>query len=58
MGPKHTPSDWTFWLSVALVFAIMSALVYIPAAITVWIAAIGVWVVGCTLLQALIRRQL
>ena len=53
MGPKHTPSDWTFWLSVALVvLAILSALVHIPAASTyaLWIAVIGylVLVIGCT----------
>jgi hypothetical protein len=53
MGPKHTPSDWTFWLSVALVvLAIVSAFVHIPAASTyaLWVAVIGylVLVIGCT----------
>lgn len=53
MGPKHTPSDWTFWLSVALVvLAIVSAFVNIPYVSTyaLWVAVIGyvILVIGCT----------
>jgi len=53
MGPKHTPSDWTFWLSVALVvLAIVSAFVKIPYVSTyaLWVAVIGyvILVIGCT----------
>lgn len=53
MGPKHTPSDWTFWLSVALVvLAIVSALVKIPYVSTyaLWVAVVGyiILVIGCT----------
>jgi hypothetical protein len=53
MGPKHTPSDWTFWLSVALVvLAIVSALVNIPFVSTyaLWVAVVGyiILVIGCT----------
>ncbi len=50
--PMHTPSDWTFWLSAALVvLAIISLYVVIPV-VTVhafWIAVIGylVLVIGC-----------
>jgi hypothetical protein len=57
MGPKHTPSDWTFWLSVALVvLAIVSALVHIPYLSTyaLWVAVIGyiILVIGCTVKTA------
>jgi hypothetical protein len=53
MGPKHTPSDWTFWLSVALVvLAIVSAIVNIPFVSTyaLWVAVVGyvILVIGCT----------
>ena len=53
MGPKHTPSDWTFWLSVALVvLAIVSAFVKIPYVSTyaLWVAVVGyvILVIGCT----------
>ena len=50
--PMHTPSDWTFWLSVALVvIAIISVFVFIPV-ISVhafWVAVIGyvILVIGC-----------
>jgi hypothetical protein len=40
----HTPSAWTFWLSVALVvLAIISAIVHIPfiSAYALWVAVIG-----------------
>lgn len=49
----HTPSAWTFWLSVVLVLlAIVSAFVSIPY-VTIyaqWVAIIGyvVLVIGCT----------
>jgi hypothetical protein len=48
----HTPSAWTFWLSVVLVvIAILSWFVHIPylSPYTLWIAVIGyiVLVVGC-----------
>ena len=52
--PMHTPSDWTFWLSVVLVVAaIISTCVFIPV-ISVnafWVAVIGyvVLVIGCTI---------
>jgi hypothetical protein len=57
MGPKHTPSDWTFWLSVALVvLAIVSALVHIPylSMYALWVAVIGyiILVIGCTVKTA------
>jgi hypothetical protein len=53
MGPKHTPSDWTFWLSAALVvLAILAALVHIPVVsnYALWVAVIGyiILVIGCT----------
>ena len=53
MGPKHTPSDWTFWLSVALVvLAIVSAFVKIPyfSTYALWVAVVGyiILVIGCT----------
>ncbi len=53
MGPKHTPSDWTFWLSLALVvLAILSMFAKIPYVSTypLWIAVIGyaILVIGCT----------
>ncbi len=40
----HTPSDWTFWLSVALVLlAILSTFVHIPyiTMYALWVAVIG-----------------
>ena len=48
----HTPSEWTFWLSVALVIlAIVSAFVSIPVVsqYTLWAAVIGyaVLLIGC-----------
>ena len=48
----HTPSDWTFWLSVALVIlAIVSTFVSIPiiSQYTLWAAVIGytVLLIGC-----------
>jgi len=51
--PLHTPSAWTFWLSVALaVIAIISRLAMIPtlAQYAGWIglAAYIVLVIGCT----------
>lgn len=51
--PMHTPSDWTFWLSVILVvLAIISTVTFIPviSPYAFWIAVIGylVLVVGCT----------
>jgi len=51
--PMHTPSAWTFWLSVVLVvLAIISVFVSIPfvSAYAFWIAVIGyiVLVIGCT----------
>jgi hypothetical protein len=53
MGPKHTPSDWTFWLSVTLVvLAILSVFVKIPfvSPYALWAAVIGyiILVIGCT----------
>lgn len=49
----HTPSDWTFWLSVILVvLAIISTVTFIPAISpnAFWVAVIGyaVLVLGCT----------
>ena len=49
----HTPSDWTFWLSVVLVvIAIISVLVFIPviSLYAFWLAVVGyvVLVIGCT----------
>ena len=49
----HTPSDWTFWLSVALVvLAIISWFVHIPyiSEYGLWVAVVGylVLVVGVT----------
>src|SRR3974377_809475 len=68
MGPKHTPSDWTFWLSLALVvLAILSMFAKIPYVSTypLWIAVIGyaILVIGCTVkttlsLQPLVDRLL
>ncbi len=51
--PMHTPSDWTFWLSVVLVvIAIISVLVFIPviSLYAFWVAVIGyvILVIGCT----------
>jgi hypothetical protein len=51
--PMHTPSAWTFWLSVALVVvAILSTFVSIPVVSmhAFWIAVIGyvILVIGCT----------
>jgi heme/copper-type cytochrome/quinol oxidase subunit 1 len=48
----HTPSDWTFWLSVALVaLAIVAWFVHIPtiSEYGFWVAVIGyiILVVGC-----------
>jgi hypothetical protein len=40
----HTPSAWTFWVSVALVvLAIISAIVHIPyiSMYALWVAVIG-----------------
>jgi hypothetical protein len=49
----HTPSKWTFWLSLALVvLAIASELVNIPfvSKYALWVAVVGyvVLVIGCT----------
>jgi hypothetical protein len=49
----HTPSKWTFWLSLALVvLAIVSELVNIPfvSKYALWVAVVGyvVLVIGCT----------
>ena len=51
--PLHTPSAWTFWLSVALaVLAVISRLAIIPhlAQYAGWIGLVGylVLVAGCT----------
>ena len=51
--PLHTPSAWTFWLSVALVvLAIVSRFGHIPYLETYagWIGVLGyvVLVIGCT----------
>ena len=48
----HTPSAWTFWLSVVLVLlAIVSAFVSIPfiSQYALWVAVVGyvVLVIGC-----------
>ena len=48
----HTPSKWTFWLSLALVvLAIVSELVNIPfvSNYALWVAVVGyvVLVIGC-----------
>jgi len=48
----HTPSAWTFWLSVALVvIAILSVFVDIPyvSKYAIWVAVIGyiILVIGC-----------
>jgi hypothetical protein len=53
----HTPSGWTFWLSVALVvLAILSAFVGIPyvSKYDLWVAVIGyaILVIGCTVKTA------
>ncbi len=55
--PLHTPSDWTFWLSVVLVvLAIISVFAVIPviSVYAFWIAVIGyvVLVIGCTVKTA------
>jgi hypothetical protein len=55
--PKHTPSAWTFWLSLALVvLAIVSTFVHIPyvSMYALWVAVIGyiVLVIGCTIKTA------
>jgi hypothetical protein len=52
--PMHTPSAWTFWLSVALVvLAIVSLFVRIPyiSEYAFWVAVIGyvILVIGCTI---------
>jgi hypothetical protein len=51
--PMHTPSAWTFWLSLALVvLAILSVFVNIPYVSTyaLWVAVVGyiILVIGCT----------
>jgi len=51
--PLHTPSAWTFWLSVILaVIAVISRVAMIPgpAQYAGWIGLVGylVLVVGCT----------
>ena len=51
--PLHTPSAWSFWLSVALVvLAIVSRFAHIPYLETYagWIGVLGyvVLVIGCT----------
>ncbi|MGP0058883.1 MAG: hypothetical protein ACLPID_06325 [Beijerinckiaceae bacterium] len=53
----HTPSAWTFWLSLVLVvLAIVSTFVKIPfiSMYAFWVAVIGyvVLVIGCTLKTA------
>lgn len=50
--PLHTPSKWTFWLSVLLiVIAVIATLVFIPhvTMYAIWIAVVGylVLVAGC-----------
>ena len=50
--PMHTPSAWTFWLSVALVvLAIIAQFVNIPyvSMYVFWIAVVGyvILVIGC-----------
>jgi hypothetical protein len=49
----HTPSAWTFWLSLVLVvLAIVSTFVHIPyvSMYAFWVAVVGyaVLVIGCT----------
>jgi hypothetical protein len=51
--PLHTPSAWTFWLSVVLVIlAIISIFVRIPfiTMYAFWVAVVGyvILVIGCT----------
>jgi hypothetical protein len=53
----HTPSAWTFWLSVVLVvLAIVSVFVHIPyiSAYALWIAVVGyaALLIGCTVKTA------
>ena len=53
----HTPSAWTFWLSVALVvLAVISRLGHIPFITTYasWVAVVGyvILVIGCTVKTA------
>jgi hypothetical protein len=48
----HTPSEWTFWLSVVLVIlAIVASFVSIPylSKYALWVAVVGyaVLVIGC-----------
>lgn len=55
--PMHTPSAWTFWLSLVLVvIAIVSTFVNIPylSMYALWVAVIGyvVLVIGCTVKTA------
>ena len=55
--PMHTPTAWTFWLSVVLVVvAIVSMFVQIPyvSAYALWVAVIGyiVLVIGCRIKTA------
>jgi hypothetical protein len=50
--PMHTPSAWTFWLSVVLVvIAIISMFVHIPyiSMYAFWVAVVGyvILVIGC-----------
>ena len=51
--PLHTPSAWTFWLSVVLaVLAIVSRLAHLPylAPYAGWVELVGylILVIGCT----------
>lgn len=55
--PMHTPSAWTFWLSLVLVvIAIVSTFVNIPylSMYALWVAVIGyvALVIGCTVKTA------
>ena len=55
--PMHTPSGWTFWLSVALVIlAILATFVHIPylSMYAFWVAVAGyvILVIGCTVKTA------
>jgi heme/copper-type cytochrome/quinol oxidase subunit 1 len=55
--PLHTPSAWTFWLSVVLVvLAIIATFVSIPyiSMYAFWVAVIGyvILVIGCTVKTA------
>ena len=55
--PMHTPSGWTFWLSVALVIlAILATFVHIPylSMYAFWVAIAGyvILVIGCTVKTA------